>query len=301
MRKYLLLALALFLFPLCTLPVALVVGFALIGFDNVYINELALGAVVSLQYLCIAFICNSVLGWRKKILWLTSAVIAVFAFVLAFIYFGNGFIWHNVSFVMDSPWATGFYLNSVIVNVLSIPVYILFMKIYGNKESVIRISEHFDNTDIILVDPCYFIKDDGTWEEYCDDFAENRSLEKMGCAKGLCYSVGDVSPEVLVNPDDFTAYEGKIRTDSHLIGCFRLEDVLAHNPEYAEDMEKYPDSFCIIKGFTGDVVFEIKDEHYYDEMLPMTTVIGIGSPGFHSAFIDYDGEPKLHFSDCTME
>ena len=170
-------------------------------------------------------------------------------------------------------------------------------------ENTKRITEHFSNTDIILVDPCYFIKDDGTWEEYCDDFAENRSLEKMGCNKGICYSMGDVCPEVLVNPDDFVAYEGKIRTDSHLLGCFRLEDVLVHNPEYAEDMEMYPDSFCIIKGFTGDVVFEIKDEQYYDEMLPMTTVIGIGSPAFHSAFIDYDGdgEPKLHFSDCTME
>ena len=170
-------------------------------------------------------------------------------------------------------------------------------------ENTKRISVHFDNTDIILVDPCYFIKDDGTWEEYCDDFAENRSLEKMGCSKGICLYVGDVSPSVLVNPYDGMVYDGQICTDSHLLGCFRLENVLAHNPEYAEDMEKYPDSFCIIKGFTGDVVFEIKDEQYYDEMLPMTTVIGIGSPAFHSAFIDYDGdgEPKLHFSDCTME
>ena len=144
MKKYLISTLALFLVPLCALPVSVAVGFALSDLD--YACELALGAVVLLQYLCIAFICNSVLGWRKKILWLTSAVVAVFAFVLAFIYFGNGFIWHNVSFVMDSPWATGFYLNSVIVNVLSIPIYILFMKIYGNKESVIRISEHFDDT-----------------------------------------------------------------------------------------------------------------------------------------------------------
>jgi len=112
--------------------------------------------------------------------------------------------------------------------------------------------------------------------------------------------VGNVSPDVLVNPEVFTVYEGRIITDSHLLGCFKLEDVLEYNPKYAEDMESYPDNQCVIRGFTGDVVFEIKDEQYYDEILPITTVIGVGTPGFHSAFIDDDGTAKLCLSDCAM-
>lgn len=167
-------------------------------------------------------------------------------------------------------------------------------------ENIKRISVHFDNTDIILVDPCYFIKDDGTWEEYCDDFAENRSLEKLGCSKGICLCVGDVSPSVLVNPYDGMVYDGQICTDSHLLGCFRLQDVLAHNPAYAEDMENYPSSHYVIREFTGDVAFEVKEENYYDEILPITTIIGTGTHCFHSAFIDDDGSVKLHLRDCSM-
>ena len=135
MGKYLLLVLALLFFPLCALPVAMVVGFALIDFDYVYANELALGAVVSLQYLVIAFICKGVLGWKMKNLWLALAAVTVFAFVLAFLFFGIGFTRHNVSFVMDSPWATAFYINSVVVNALSIPTYILFKGIGHNLKS----------------------------------------------------------------------------------------------------------------------------------------------------------------------
>lgn len=116
---------------------------------------------------------------------------------------------------------------------------------------------HFENADIIFVDPCYFAKDDGVWEEYCEDFAQNKSLDKLGCEQSICISVGDVSPDVLVNENDGSVL-GSICTDSYVLGCFKLEDVLEYNPEYTEDMEKYPDSFTVIKGFTGDVVFETK-------------------------------------------
>ena len=151
---------------------------------------------------------------------------------------------------------------------------------------------HFDNTDIIFVDPCYFVKDEGTWEEYCEDFAKNKCLEKLGCVQGICVSVGDVSPEVIA--DETTgAVIGELCTDSNVLGCFRLEDVLKHNPDYAEEMEELPNSYLVIKGFTGDVVFETQKARYYDEVLPITTIIGKGSINFHSAFVDDDG--VLHF------
>lgn len=159
-----------------------------------------------------------------------------------------------------------------------------------NKKTL---SVHFDNTDIIFVDPCYFAKDDGVWEEYCEDFAINKNLVKLGCKHSICYQVGDVYPDVLVNEDDGTIL-GEIGSDSYLVGCFELEDVLTYNPEYANEMEEYPNSFCLIKGFTGDVVFETKKARYYDENLPITTIIGRGSVNFHSAFIDDDGVLHLN-------
>ena len=89
---------------------------------------------------------------------------------------------------------------------------------------------HFDNTDIIFVDPCYFVKDEGTWEEYCEDFAKNKCLEKLGCEQGICVSVGDVSPEVIADETTGSVI-GELCTDSNVSGCFRLEDVLKHNPD----------------------------------------------------------------------
>ena len=159
---------------------------------------------------------------------------------------------------------------------------------------------HFENTDIIFVDPCFFAKDEGVWEEYCEDFAKNKNLEKLGCEQGICISIGDVYPDVLVNESDGSLL-GSICSDSYVLGCFNLEDVLKYNPEYAEDMEKYPESFTVIKGFTGDVVFKTKKERYYDEFLPVTTIIGIGSNPFHSGFTDDDGSIKLQLSQCKMD
>lgn len=159
---------------------------------------------------------------------------------------------------------------------------------------------HFDNTDIIFVDPAYFVKDSKFWEENCEDFSENKSLDKLGCEQGVCCAVGDVYPEVLID-EDAGIVIGELCSDSYNLGCFRLEDVLRHNPDYADDMEKYPDSFLVISNFTGDVVFETKDERYYDHgMLPITTIIGRGSINFHSAFIDDDDSIKLHISECSM-
>lgn len=158
-------------------------------------------------------------------------------------------------------------------------------------------SAHFDNADIIFVDPCYFAKDNDVWVEYCEDFAINKNLAKLGCENSICCGVGDVHPDNLVNEDDGTIL-GEICSDSYILGCFKLEDVLTYNPEYADDMKRYPKSFCLIKGFTGDVVFETKDEQYYGENYPMTTIIGRGSVNFHSAFIDDDG--VLHFNSDSF-
>lgn len=178
------------------------------------------------------------------------------------------------------------------VSFLSIIVIVsfTFCSMPTNKKTL---TVHFENTDIIFVDPCYFAKDDGVWEEYCDDFAINKNLAQLGCKHSICYQVGDVYPDVLVNESDGTIL-GEIVSDSYLLGCFKLDDVLTYNPEYADDMEEYPNNYCLIKDFTGDVVFETKKARYYDETLPITTIIGRGSVNFHSAFTDDDGVLHLN-------
>ena len=89
---------------------------------------------------------------------------------------------------------------------------------------------------------------------------------------------------------------------SVLVPCYNEEQVL---PLFIEAitplMEKYPDSFTVIKGFTGDVVFETKKERYYDEVLPITTITGIGTIRFQSGFTDDDGSIKFQLSQCNMD
>lgn len=151
---------------------------------------------------------------------------------------------------------------------------------------------HFDNADIVFIDPCYFVKDNDIWENYCFDFEKNKSLDKLGCEQGICLGVGDVYPDVLADENTGVVI-GELGSDSYLLGCFKLSDILMHNPDFAQYMVEYPNNFVLIKDFTGDVCFRTKKARYFDEVLPMTTIIGVGSTNFHSAFIDDDG--ILHF------
>ena len=141
---------------------------------------------------------------------------------------------------------------------------------------------HYDNADIIFVDPCYFVKNDEVWREYCEDFSVNKSLDKLGCSQGLCFSIGDIYKNMLVC-DDGTEI-GTLCSDSYLLGCFRLDEVLDYNPNYAQDMEQCPSSFVVIKDFTGDVFFETNRERINNESIPIITIIGKGSKNFKSVF-----------------
>lgn len=108
--------------------------------------------------------------------------------------------------------------------------------------------------------------------------------------------VGDVYPDVIADVGTGTIL-GELCSDSSVLGCFKLEDVLKHHPAYADDMERCPDSHLLIKGFTGDVIFETRKARYYGESLPITSIIGKGSVNFHSAFLDDDN--VLHYKpDC---
>ena len=72
---------------------------------------------------------------------------------------------------------------------------------------------HFEKTDIIFTDPCYFVKDDDIWDKYFEDFAMNKSLDKLGCSTGVCIDVGDVVPDILVDEDSGCYIKAKLSHD----------------------------------------------------------------------------------------
>ena len=138
-----------------------------------------------------------------------------------------------------------------------------------------------EGKDIIIADACYFVKSTEIWEKYWYDFAVNKSLDKLGCSNALCLDFSDVYKCLLV--DD----EGKILTsfvsDSYIVGCFLLDEVLAYNPSFADEME----GICaIFRNFTGTISFVIEDPDNYKERsgVPVITIVGKGSQNFHSDF-----------------
>jgi hypothetical protein len=147
----------------------------------------------------------------------------------------------------------------------------------------------FTNQDIIFIDPCYFVKDNEVWEEYCEDFSENKSLDKLGISNGILMAISDVYKDILVNTDTGDVI-GEICSDSYLLGCFQLDEVLKHNPDFESELETCP--LTIIRNFTGTVTFskakEMVDGHKYT----IVTVKGKGSVNFRSEFSEDEDSKK---------
>lgn len=141
---------------------------------------------------------------------------------------------------------------------------------------------HFEKTDLLITDPIYFINVDNVWEENCEDFSENKSLDKLGLTTGIIHSCGDVYRDQIV--DESGNVLGCFCSDSYNIACVKLDEVLAFNPELANEIEENPNCYAVIKNFTGDVKFIFKKEKYYDEQLVMVTIVGEGTTNFHSEF-----------------
>ncbi len=49
-------------------------------------------------------------------------------------------------------------------------------------------------------------------------------------------------------------------------------------------MEELPYAFAIIRNFTGDITFTIKEEKVYDEKMPILNIRGKGNINFHSDY-----------------
>ena len=124
----------------------------------------------------------------------------------------------------------------------------------------------------------------------CTDNSED--LNKIECPNSITATGCDVNKDTFYNNQGDVINE--FRSDSYVIGCFLLEEVLNHNPKVAKDIEELSYCFAIFKNFTGTVTFTIKEEKYYRERLPILNIRGEGNINFHS---DYDPESLLEGMD----
>ncbi len=143
-----------------------------------------------------------------------------------------------------------------------------------------------DGKDIIIVDPVDFVLSTEVWETYWKDFAQNKSLDKLGCKNALCYAFGDVFHTVLVDDEnkilDFIGSED-------IIGCFLLDEVLAYNPAYAKEIEERHFG-TIIPNYTGVITFRAYEIDKYGNMTSRGIIEGKGSINFRSVFEEELGD-----------
>ena len=143
-----------------------------------------------------------------------------------------------------------------------------------------------DGKDIIIVEPVDFVLSTEVWETYGEDFAQNKSLEKLGCKNALCYAFGDVFHTVLV--DDENKILDYISSED-IIGCFLLDEVLAYNPAYAKEIEERHFG-TIIPNYTGVITFRAYKPDKFDNLTSRGIIEGKGSINFHSTFDEELGD-----------
>lgn len=110
-----------------------------------------------------------------------------------------------------------------------------------------------ENKDILITDPCYWIKDEdwGKLEEYDqDDFANLVGFELIAGKSGI----GDIDGEVV--EIDATSGEtlrtiGKVACDAGIFAAAELDKVLAYNPDF--NYETIQHCVTVVPRFTGEL------------------------------------------------
>ena len=132
--------------------------------------------------------------------------------------------------------------------------------------------------DIIITDPCYFIKDED-WEN--SDYGQE--LDRLGFENYFCentlygdwicgtYRLGDYTdPISIIDAMNIIFSEGwtinmespklgEFTADAGLVGVFLLDEVRKYNPEIDTFIKEHPGYVTIIPNFDGDI------EYYIDE------------------------------------
>jgi hypothetical protein len=112
----------------------------------------------------------------------------------------------------------------------------------------------FDKDDVVITDPCYFMRSSSDWDE-CDC---GQCLERLGLSSVRFYSNSTGVGDGTWNVRNLVVRKEKIGTfsaDSGQIGAFYLEDVLKYNPKFLTKHRRLDRLALILRNFTGEIGF----------------------------------------------
>ena len=127
--------------------------------------------------------------------------------------------------------------------------------------------------DILITDPCYFIRQDEVevndweWSDYGYD------LYELGFSIYLVQDNLFGDWDCVVRNSDTDELMGRFCADAGLVCCVYLDEVLKYNPQFKEELEKKNFLGTVIKNFRGKIQFKInyitgqyeKDTEYYNK------------------------------------
>lgn len=142
---------------------------------------------------------------------------------------------------------------------------------------------HVEGKDIVITDIIYIMNDaDDEIIDIGECATNNGSLNKIGLNNCITASGCEVIKSTVYNTKKEVI--GQFCSDSNVVGCFLLEEIIAHKPSLADEIKEQPHAYALIPNFTGDVTFTIRKEKYYDEKLPLLNIKGKGNINFYTDF-----------------
>ncbi len=127
--------------------------------------------------------------------------------------------------------------------------------------------------DLILTDPVYLVKSDADWQLLLSEGYDHAALHLLGIGISLSAEAGEDTKRTVY--DEKGSKIGTFCTDSALFCVCGLTQVLVYHPDFLTKNEKYPDTFCIVRDFEGDIAL------LYDENGNLQ-ISGTGRNGFRT-------------------
>lgn len=143
------------------------------------------------------------------------------------------------------------------------------------------------NQDIVIIDPVYFVSEENLWEE----FAETLDKSLIGCTEAIVDELTDYRQTEIIDKDENII--GEWCSDSGLLGCFLLDEVIACSKDFAEDSDNWADYCVIIRNFTGQIFFEKEQRNIpldflgegMSEDVDILSIKGTGEPSFATKYV----------------
>lgn len=121
---------------------------------------------------------------------------------------------------------------------------------------------YYQNTDVLLMDPCYSRGDDNyvDSELYCSDLVVDTYADGYYYAiKGRFEDMIERIDEITDNPVDYSL--GKFSLDTGRIGVYDYHKAIEEQPELKERIESKKIIAAIIRNFTGTIT-SVTDKDY---------------------------------------